>query len=146
VTEKQSEQIVLVQKVGDLKLVLRGEVYDDESEEVADFETLFPGIGGSPTPKRPSFGSQTKEPKQTKSIGFQMKVWQGLESEVHNFDKDGNPHSSTGGSGKKSSGGSDKKNVSFEGEGSETKEYAEELGEEFEGLDDFDEDSYLGID
>lgn len=134
VTEKQSEEIVLVQKVGDLKLVLRGEVYDEEQEEVADFETLFPGIGGSSASKNVAFGApEAQESKQ--QIGFQMRLWQGLEAEVHNFDEDGNPHSK----------GNGKSNVSFTG-ANETPVKAESDGtEDFSDFDSFEEDEYLGV-
>ena len=133
VTEKQSEQIVLVQKVGDLKLVLRGEVYDEDAEEVADFETLFPGIaGGSIKPKQTAYTPQPRQEAQEMEPGFQMRVWQGMESEVHNFDKSGQLR------GNSSAGGSDKK-VNFR-ESNPSEEMAEEI--EF---DDFEEDEYLGI-
>lgn len=132
VTEKQSEQIVLVQKVGDLKLVLRGEVYDEEQEEVADFETLFPGIRGGSNPssaKSLAFASPKQE--ETNSSAFQMKIWQGLEGEVHNFDENGAPT----GNGKKSS----QSEVSYQNERAENAE------EDYSDLDDFEEDEYLGI-
>ena len=132
VTEKQSEQIILVQKVGDLKLVLRGEVYDEEQEEVADFETLFPGIGGSGSPSpsnNVAFGSQTQEEPQ--GIGFQMRIWQGLEDEVHNFDENGVLH--------RKGSSSKKEQVSYK------PEQAENAEEDYSDLDDFEEDEYLGI-
>lgn len=135
VTEKQSEQIVLVQKVGDLKLVLRGEVYDEEQEEVADFETLFPGIGGGSTPSRnnAAFASQQEEPQGN---GFQMRIWQGLEDEVHNFDENGAP------SGK--GGKSNKSEVSYQAE-QESQRAKYEGEEDYSDLDDFEEDEYLGV-
>lgn len=139
VTEKQSEQIVLVQKVGDLKLVLRGEVYDEDQEEVADFETLFPGIagGGSPAPKSVSFGSPMQK-EQTQSTAFQMRIWQGLEDEVHSFDANGVLHQK-GGSSRKNTGSSNRNDGSFNSEQSENAE------EDFSDLDDFEEDEYLGL-
>lgn len=140
VTEKQSEQIVLVQKVGDLKLVLRGEVYDEEQEEVADFETLFPGISGGSSPSRKNnlaFGAQTQE--EPRGIGFQMRIWQGLEDEVHNFDENGALHRKGGSSNRNRGGSSRKDEVSYKSEQAESPE------EDYSDLDDFEEDEYLGI-
>ena len=137
VTEKQSEQIVLVQKVGDLKLVLRGEVYDEEQEEVADFETLFPGIGGSMSSRKNVAFGTPRPKKEASGIDFQMRLWQGMESEVHNFDKDGNPHS------KGDRVNAQKSEVSYspeqESESAEKNQY-----EDYSDLDDFEEDEYLG--
>ena len=132
VTEKQSEQIVLVQKVGDLKLVLRGEVYDEEQEEVADFETLFPGIAGgsTPSPKGLAFGA-SQENDDLQGVGFQMRIWQGLEDEVHNFDENGVLHRKGSGS---------KKN-----QASYTAEQTQNAEQDYSDLDDFEEDEYLGI-
>ena len=136
VTEKQSEQIVLVQKVGDLKLVLRGEVYDEEQEDVADFETLFPGIGGSSTgQKKVAFTSPSTE-EVDPGIGFTMRLWQGLESETHNFDKEGNPHSK---------GASKQKPVSYRSDAEETMDDDSEGAGDMSDFDDFEEDEYLGI-
>ncbi len=134
VTEEQSEQIVLVQKVGDLKLVLRGEVYDEAEEEVADFETLFPGIGGTSVKKTMAFSNRNK--KEMAHTGFQMRLWQGLESEVHNFDDDGNPQSQ--GSGKRSA-QQQQQPQSEAGSGT-----SQEVGE-FDEYNEFEDDEYLGI-
>lgn len=137
VTEKQSEQIVLVQKVGDLKLVLRGEVYDEEQEEVADFETLFPGISGgnnSSSSRDIAFSAPRRE-ATNKTVGFQMKVWQGMEAEVHNFDENGVPHGNAGSMRK--SGSSPKSDVGYESE--------EEAEQGYSDLDDYEEDEYLGF-
>ena len=147
VTEEQSEQIVLVQKVGDLKLVLRGESYDDEQEEVADFETLFPGIGGggSSTRKQVSFGAQPEE-EEPQGSAFQMRIWQGMEDEVHNFDENGALHRKggrsgrSGGSGTSGGGSSKKQEAGFEAEQVNTGG-----AEDYSDLDDFEEDEYLGI-
>ena len=160
VTEKQSEQIVLVQKVGDLKLVLRGEVYDEEEEEVADFETLFPGISGGsrPSQENVAFTSQSSQQPQ-QNIGFQMRIWQGLEGEVHNFDENGALHGKGGSSSRRSqssnsSAGSSSKSAgsSSKSGGSSNKNEEVNLSEEteneeqdFSDLDDFEEDEYLGI-
>ena len=137
VTEKQSEQIVLVQKVGDLKLVLRGEVYDDEQEEVADFETLFPGIAGGSTQasKSVAFGTPMKK-EETQNIGFQMRIWQGMEDEVHNFDENGALHHKGSSSNKSRASEND---VSYQSEASQNVE------DDYSDLDDFEEDEYLGI-
>ncbi len=135
VTEEQSEQIVLVQKVGDLKLVLRGEVYDDEQEEVADFETLFPGISGGATPARPSSAFAAQPQEESQGNGFQMRIWQGLEDEVHNFDENGAP---------RGSGQSSQSNVGYQGE-QDPQAGRFQAEEDFSDLDDFEEDEYLGI-
>lgn len=142
VTEKQSEQIVLVQKVGDLKLVLRGEVYDEKEEEVGDFETLFPGIGGSSVASSADemSGSQSKQSNQ--KVGFQMQIWQGLESKTYNFDEDGQLFSQAGaGSDTRSSSGSANRN-SGSGSAKDNRLDAEEDLSEF---DDFEEDQYRGL-
>ena len=136
VTEKQSEQIVLVQKVGDLKLVLRGEVYDEEQEDVADFETLFPGIGGSSIGRKEvAFASPAPE-RSDREIGFTMRMYQGDEAETHNFDKDGNLYSKGGGK---------KNTVSYQAESEEAMEEESDGAEDISDFDDFEEDEYLGI-
>ena len=141
VTEKQSEEIVLVQKVGDLKLVLRGEVYDEEQEEVADFETLFPGIGGSSIAKKQvAFTDPSPEEVDT-GIGFSMRLWQGLESEIHNFDENGNPRS-MGGSKKR---GGSQNNVGYQGDAEEMAEKKSDADDSLSDFNDFEEDEYLGI-
>jgi len=136
VTEKQSEEIVLVQKVGSLKLVLRGEVYDEGEEEVADFETLFPGIAGgtgSSASKNVAFGAQQQEEaKEDRGISFQMRIWQGLEDEVHSFDEKGAIY-------RKGS----KSKVNYEAEAPE--QATPEAEEDYSDLDDFEDDEYLGV-
>lgn len=136
VTEKQSEQIVLVQKVGDLKLVLRGEVYDDAEEEVGDFETLFPGIGGSSLGASYN-GSEASQPKMVEQkIGFQMQIWQGMESKTYNFDEDGKLFTSGG------EGSGDRSNNRRRSAESENEIGAQQ---DLSDLDDFEEDEYLGL-
>lgn len=89
VTEKQSEQIVLVQRVGQLKLVLRGAHTDDEPEENPDFNTIFDGIvadtDGEKKQKKVAAAPVKEEP------GFEMRIFNGLEMSSHRFSREGTP-------------------------------------------------------
>ena len=140
VTEKQSEEIVLVQKVGDLKLVLRGESYDEDDEQVADFETLFPGIAGSSTPKKTAFTAPSND-NDDSEIGFSMRLWQGLDSEIHNFDKDGKLRSK----GKSKSSRNKPTSVGYKAEAEDTMDLESEGAQDVSEFDDFEEDEYLGV-
>lgn len=142
VTEKQSEQIVLVQKVGDLKLVLRGEVYDEKEEEVGDFETLFPGIGGSPISSSSNeFGGSQSKQMMEKKVGFQMQIWQGLESQTYSFDEDRQLFSHSGGN---SDSGSANRNQR-QNFSNQAKETPVNDKNDLSGLENFEEDEYLGL-
>ena len=90
VTEKQSEQIVLVQRVGALKLVLRAKTDNLEPESNPDFNRLFAGIISDPS-------AQEEEPETDDfredagfaAPSFKMTVYNGNEPESHSFDENG---------------------------------------------------------
>ena len=140
VTEKQSEQIVLVQRVGALKLVLRAKTDNLEPEANPDFNQLFAGIiSGPSTKKEPEMVDV--EPKEDDTPSFVMTVYNGHESQSHSFDENGRltrPAKPSGGftygKNHRPVGGSDSKEaeseVSFDGP------------DEFEA--EFDEDQYQG--
>jgi pilus assembly protein CpaB len=131
VTEKQSEQIVLVQNAGDLKLVLRGEVYNGGEDEMESFETLFPGIIGK-SEGADEFAINASKMRNEEKPDFQMEIWHGMESKVYNFDQEGKLFPN-GGEGEK---------VETQPAGSSRRIGAEEDMSEF---DDFEEDEYLGF-
>ena len=87
VTEKQSEQIVLVQRVGALKLVLRAKMDNLSPESNPDFNQLFAGIisdpSAEPEPEPVDYSQEVEKPS------FVMTVYNGLDSVSHEFDKEG---------------------------------------------------------
>jgi pilus assembly protein CpaB len=88
VTEKQSEQIVLVQRVGALKLVLRAKMDNLDPEANPDFNQLFAGIISDPTAQEEPEVEEVTEVKD-EAPSFVMTVYNGLESESHSFDENG---------------------------------------------------------
>ena len=158
VTEKQSENIVLVQRVGALKLVLRAKTDNLEPEENPDFNQLFAGIISDPSAQQES-KSRSFEPQEGEEPpSFVMTVYNGSETKNHSFDESGRltmpndkspgsftygeHHRPSGGSDSKSSGGSDSKSSG----GSDSRAAESEVS--FDGPDDFetefDEDQYQG--
>lgn len=157
VNEKQSEQIVLVQRVGALKLVLRAKTDNLEPEVNPDFNSLFAGIISDPTAQQERQRSQFEEEVQQEEPSFVMRVYNGSESKSHSFDENGQlrspkqqssgefsysknhrPNGSSG-SGSRSSGSSSR--------GSDSRNAESEVSfggpeEEFEG--EFEEDQYQG--
>ena len=151
VTEKQSEQIVLVQRVGALKLVLRAKTDNLEPESNPDFNRLFAGIISDPS-------AQEEEPETVDfqedagavAPSFKMTVYSGTEAESHSFDENGRlmqPEKPSGGftygkNHRPNAGGSGSSNKS----GSGSRETESEIS--FDGPDefdtDFDEDQYQG--
>ena len=85
VTEKQSEQIVLVQRVGALKLVLRGNNTDADPEDNPNFAELFPSLM-TDKPVEPVF---EEEIVTDEAPDFVMTVYNGNDAVAHNFDTDG---------------------------------------------------------
>lgn len=137
VTEKQSENIVLVQRVGALKLVLRGETDNLEPESNPDFNTLFAGIISDPTaqtePEKPEF-----EEMKDETPSFVMTVYSGTESQSHSFDENGRPTMQDKPSGGFTYGKNHRPNA---GNGSGSKVSVEEPTE-FDA--EFEEDQYQG--
>ena len=85
VTEKQSEQIVLVQRVGALKLVLRGDSTDADPEDNPNFAALFPSLM-TDKPVEPVY---EEEIVTDEAPDFVMTVYNGNDAIAHNFDTDG---------------------------------------------------------
>ncbi|MCH2179124.1 MAG: Flp pilus assembly protein CpaB [Mariniblastus sp.] len=82
VDERQSEMIVLIQQVATLKLVLRGQDFDDDSKEVAGtqeyFMSLF-GLDGSVTGNTPRFKINPNDEKHT------MRIYNGQSAQTFEF-------------------------------------------------------------
>jgi len=155
VNEKQSEQIVLVQRVGSLKLVLRAKTDNIEPEDNPDFNRLFAGIISDPSAKE-----EKPEPKHygedtEKAPSFVMTVYNGSESESISFDENGRPtrpekpsggftygknHRPNGGS-SSSNGGSGSRDG---GSGSKATDSEVNFGGPGEFESEFEEDQYLG--
>ena len=157
VTEKQSEQIVLVQRVGALKLVLRAKTDNLAPESNPDFNRLFAGIISDPSaqeeePETVDFDQDVRDEPEP---SFKMTVYNGTESESHSFDENGRlmmPEKPSGGftygknhrpnAGSGNKGGSSSKS----GSGSSSRETEAEVS--FGGPDDFEaefeEDQYQG--
>jgi len=145
VTEKQSEQIVLVQRVGALKLVLRAKTDNLEPESNPDFNQLFAGIISDPSaqqePEVIDFDPEDRE----EAPSFVMTVYNGLRSESHSFDENGRLRTPDKNSGaftygrnhRPSGGGSDSRGAA-EAESEVSFDGPEEFGGEFE------EDQYQG--
>ena len=152
VNEKQSEQIVLVQRVGNLKLVLRAKTDNITPESNPDFNQLFAGIISDPSASSrndQSSRSYDREPEQqVQAPSFVMKVYNGNEAMTHQFDAEGRKltNQNGGGSGYRSfGGGSSKKRSSSAGSSNRGEfETGEEYGESAEFEDSFEEDQYLG--
>lgn len=137
VTEKQSEQIVLVQRVGALKLVLRGATDNLEPESNPDFNQLFAGIISDPTaheePETPEIDFNEEE-----APSFVMTVYSGTESQSHSFDENGRPTSQDKPSGGFTYGKNHRPSGDQESGSEVSFEESAEFGEEFE------EDQYQG--
>ena len=100
VTEKQSEQIVLVQRVGALKLVLRAKTDNLEPETNPDFNQLFAGIISDPSARTESESLDFGTEEDNAAPSFVMTVYSGMEAKSHSFDEDGRltkPDSDSGG-------------------------------------------------
>ena len=80
VTEKQSENIVLVQRVGALKLVLRAKTDNLDPEDNPDFNQLFAGIISDPEAQQQQ-QQQQREPadpeEEVEAPSFVMTVYSG---------------------------------------------------------------------
>ncbi len=142
VTEKQSEQIVLVQRVGALKLVLRGKTDNLEPEVNPDFNQLFAGIISDPSaaqeePETPKFDVDVDT-----APSFVMTVYNGMESKSHSFDENGRLQTPE----KPSGGFTYGRNHRPEGSGSRGQDSETEVS--FDGPNDFseefEEDQYQG--
>ena len=149
VTEKQSEQIVLVQRVGALKLVLRAKTDNLEPEPTPDFNRLFTGLISDPSAQEEP-ETVEYEGNEDQAPSFKMTVYSGLETESHSFDENGRlmaPEKPSGGftygkNHRPNAGGSGSSNKS----GSSSRETESEVS--FGGPDDFEpefeEDQYQG--
>ena len=142
VNEKQSEQIVLVQRVGALKLVLRSKMDNLEPESTPDFSKLFDGIiAGDHSEKKPK-PMQFAQEDFSQKPSFVMTIYSGLDPVSHEFDENGRlavPEE------KGFAGYGARKSAN---DGSQSKPASPGDAEEFESPgefeDDFEEDQYLG--
>ena len=72
VTEKQSELIVLVQKVAKLRLVMRGESDEEsDSEEFTDYRDFYNSVFGSAQSGNDADGEPAENDRET----FTTKIW-----------------------------------------------------------------------
>lgn len=96
--ERQSEQLVLVQKVAQLKLVLRGNnIDDDEDTEMADIdEELNKYINGTPKNDEEEEDDFSGYQYASKPKGYTQRVWVGSEMIEYTHGKDGTITSNTG--------------------------------------------------
>lgn len=94
VNERQSEHLVLVQKVAQLKLALRGNnIDDDEDTELADMdEEIKRLLGGGATPEEGGNDGNESESDfryVSKSEDFEQRVWNGSEMVTFIHGEDG---------------------------------------------------------
>lgn len=91
VNERQSEHLVLVQKVAQLKLALRGNnIDDDEDTELAEMdEELKRLLGGGAAPQAEGDETQSEFRYVSKSEDFEQRVWNGSEMVTYIHGQDG---------------------------------------------------------
>lgn len=89
VNERQSEHLVLVQKVAQLKLALRGNnIDDDEDTDLADMDEELRKLMGAKGPDEDEDGEREFS-YVSKSDGFEQKVWNGHEMVTFIHGEDG---------------------------------------------------------